>query len=55
MKEAAPLTGDPDHDWAVVMVAHHKVCWALKPSFMYYCSVHVLWLKPQACAHLKFH
>ena len=25
MKEAAPLTGDPDHDWAIAMVAHHQV------------------------------
>ena len=32
MKEAAPLTGGPDHDWAIAMVAHHQVCWALKMS-----------------------
>ena len=25
MKEAAPLTGNPDHDWAIAMVAHHQV------------------------------
>ncbi|CAK0785100.1 hypothetical protein CVIRNUC_008306 [Coccomyxa viridis] len=29
MKEAAPLTGNPDHDWAIAMVAHHQASIAM--------------------------
>ena len=37
MKEAAPMTGDPDHDWAVAMGAHHQVCQAILTPSGYAC------------------